>query len=214
MTARFCHLWTKKTQHWKPTAHHMLEERLYLTVCVTMSQLKRYKWETLSERCHYAHLQTTLWILALLRLATFSLRCCSFQVYNLTYPCVFEPQLLQDSPTIKETQSQACGRSSSVVPYRDPKQIYQHFSSVSHYGYKSLTCYIATELEYQNVPFGTECVCVFCVKRSYWTERTVSMTFHTTKAEEDARFTSVNAVTRTLSLQSVHVHESQTPTPQ
>lgn len=40
------------------------------------------------------------------------------------------------------------------------------------------------------------------------------MTFYTTKAEEDARFTSVNAVTRTLGLQPVHVHESQTPTPQ
>lgn len=40
------------------------------------------------------------------------------------------------------------------------------------------------------------------------------MTFDTTKAEEDACFTSVKAAARTLGLQSVHVHESQTPTPQ
>lgn len=115
MTARFCHLWTKKKQHWKPTAHHMLEERLYLTVCVTMSQLKRYKWETLSERGVITHI---------------------FRQHCQSLPFWDWPLFL-----LKETQGQACGGSSSVVPYRNPKLIYQHFSSISHDGYKSLTCY-------------------------------------------------------------------------
>lgn len=145
MTARFYHLWTKKNQHWKPTAHHMLEERLLLTVCVTMSQLKCYKRETLSERC-YAHHQTPFLSAAVLfRYTIWLIPLCSNHSFYKTTP----PQRRRRAKHVAEVA-----------------QWYLIGTQNRYNGTFLLSATMGTKawpaMEYQNVPFSTECVCVLC----------------------------------------------------